>query len=89
MFLPLTAIILAGIILTAAMQGVRPSLFNMLVETQIAGVGLFLVYFRRFSGNCANYLAGRISGGGGGTPKPAKAKTPPPKKEKIRKKKGK
>ena len=42
MFLPLAAIILAGIILTAALRGIRPSLLDMMIETQLVeGVGLF------------------------------------------------
>lgn len=92
MFLPLAAVILAGVILTAAFKGIRPSLLNMLVETQVGGVALlwyvmgglalFAIIFSLFAS---------LGGGGPTTVKPKKEakKEKKPKKEKVKKKKGK
>ena len=95
MFLPLTAIIMAGIILVAAMQGVRPSLLNMLVETQIAGVAMFWLILGGLALFAVIFSLFASLGGGTGTAKPKKEKVKKakkvkkPKKEKVKKKKGK
>ena len=88
MFLPLAAIILAGIILTAAMRGIRPSLLDMMIETQLVeGVGLFWFILGGLAIIAVLFCLFASVGGGGGTSKPAKAKTKKPKKEKVKKKK--
>ncbi len=74
MFLPLAAIILAGIILTAAMQGVRPSLLNAIIETQIAGLGLFWYILGGLAVFSVIFCLFASLGGGGGTPKSPKVK---------------
>ena len=88
MFLPLAAIIIVGIILTAAIQGVNPSLLKMLTKTEIAGVGLFwyilgglAVFAILFS------LFASVGGGGGGAAKTRKTKTKKEKKPKAKKEK--
>ena len=82
MFLPLAAIILGGIILTAAMRGIRPSLLDMLIETQIAGAGLFWYILGGLAVIVVLFCLFASVGGGGGTAKPAKAKTKKAKKKK-------
>ncbi|MBL7214337.1 MAG: hypothetical protein ISS71_01530 [Phycisphaerae bacterium] len=89
MFLPLTAIILAGIILTAAMRDIRPSLLNMMVERQIAGVGLFWYILGGLAVLAVLFSLFASVGGGSGAAKTKKEKTKKPKKEKRKKKKGK
>ena len=87
MFLPLAAIILAGIILTAALRGIRPSLLDMMIEKQIAGAGLFWYVLGGLAVIAVLFCLFASLGGGGGTSKPARAKTKAPKKEKVKKKK--
>jgi len=94
MFLPLTAIILAGIILTAAMRGIRPSLLDMMIETQLVeGVGLFWFILGGLAVIAILFCLFASFGGGSGTKpakvKEAKTKKEKPKKEKVKKKKGK
>lgn len=43
MFLPLLALILAGIVVTSANQGVRPAILNPLMETRIADINLIWI----------------------------------------------
>ncbi len=91
MFLPLAAIILLGIIITAVMQDVRPSLLNMLIEKQIIeGVGLFWVILGALAVIAVLFCLFASLGGGSGKPKAAKvkkAKKEKPKKKKKEKKK--
>jgi hypothetical protein len=95
MFLPLTAVILAAIILTAAFKGIRPSLLNMLVETQIAGVGLFWYVLGGLALFAVIFSLAASLGGGSSEAKPKKEKVKKekarkekkPKKEKVKKKK--
>jgi hypothetical protein len=82
MFLPLTAIVLVGIILTAAMRGIRPSLLNLLIETKIAELGLFWYILGGLAVIAVVISLAASLGGGGGSPKPAKVKAEKPKKEK-------
>lgn len=100
MFLPLAAIILAGIILTAAMQDIRPSLLDMLVETKIAGAGLFWYILGGLAFFSIIFSLFASVGGGSSAAKPKKEKAKKekkakgkkekkPKKEKASKKKGK
>lgn len=89
MFLPLTAVILAGIILSAAMRGIHPSILNPLVKTQIAGLGLFWYILGALALVAVILSLAAALGGGSETPKPAKVKAEKPKKEKPVKKKGK
>ena len=84
MFLPLAAIILAGIILTAAMREIRPSLLNMMVQKQIAGVGLFWYVLGGLAILAICFSLFASMGGGSGEAKPKKVKV---KKEKIPKEK--
>ncbi|MHC4927039.1 MAG: helix-turn-helix domain-containing protein [Planctomycetota bacterium] len=99
MFLPLTAIIIVGIILTGAMRGITPSLMKTLTETKIADVGLFW-YVLGGLGIFAVLFSLFASLGGGSSAgtktkktkakkekKPKKAKAPKAKKEKKPKKK--
>ena len=95
MFLPLAAIILVGIIMTAVVRGVHPSLLKMLTEKEIAGVGLFW-YVLGGMGVFAILFSLFASLGGGETntrtkkekqPKAKKEKKPKAKKEKKPKKK--
>jgi beta-lactamase regulating signal transducer with metallopeptidase domain len=87
MFLPMLALILAAIVLTAAIQDVMPSLIQPLIKMQIAdavsliwvivgGLVVLLLLILMFSA---------MSGGGGGGTKAKKEKAP--KKEKKAKKK--
>ncbi len=92
MFLPLAAIILVGIILTGAMQGINPSLMKVLTEKEIGQVGLFwyvlggLAIFAVLFSLFASVGGG--TGGGTGRAKAAKkTKKPKAKKEKKPKKK--
>ncbi len=97
MFLPLAAIILVGIILTAALKGVTPSLLKMLTETEIAGVGLFWYILGGMAVFAILFSLFASVGGGGGEaktrtkkekkPKAKKEKKPKAKKEKKAKKK--
>lgn len=93
MFLPLAAVILAGIVLTAAFRGIRPSLLNLLVETQIAGVALFWYIMGGLALFAVIFsLVGTAGGGSATKPKKVKAKKEKkpkekkPKKEKKKKK---
>jgi hypothetical protein len=43
MFLPMLALILAGIVMTSAIQGVKPSLLTPLMETRIADINLIWI----------------------------------------------
>lgn len=93
MFLPLAAVILAGIILTAAFKGIRPSLLDMLVKTEIAGIGLFWYVLGGLAFFAVIFsLFASVGGGGSAAAKPKKEKAQKekkPKKEKVKKKKGK
>ncbi len=89
MFLPLTAIILAGIILTAAMQGVRPSLLNAMIETQIAGLGLFWYILGGLALFSVVFCLFASLGGDSGAPKSPRAKKAKKEKPVRKKKKGK
>lgn len=95
MFLPLAAVILAAIILTAAFKGIRPSLLNVLVETQIAGVGLFWYILGGLALFAVIFSLAASLGGGSSEARPKKEKVKKekarkekkPKKEKVKKKK--
>lgn len=85
MFLPLAAIILAGIILTAAMREIRPSLLNMMVQKQIAGVGLFWYVLGGLAILAICFSLFASMGGGSGEAKPKKVKVKKEKKPKEKK----
>jgi len=84
MFLPMLALILAAVVLTAAIQNVVPSLMEPLVITEIAGVSLIWIVVSGLAALLLLILAVATLTGGGGT-KTKKAKKP--KKAKPAKKK--
>ncbi len=84
MFLPMLALILAAVVLTAAIQNVVPSLMEPLVITEIAGVSLIWIVVSGLAALLLLILAVAALTGGGGT-KTKKAKKP--KKAKPAKKK--
>ncbi len=86
MFLPLAAVIIAGIILTAAMRDIRPSLLDMLVETKIAGAGLFWYILGALALFAVIFSLFASAGGGSSAAKPKKEKAQKAKKEKKPKK---
>lgn len=86
MFLPLAAIIMAGIIMTAAVQGVNPSLMKMLTD-EIAGVGLFWYILGGMAVFAILFSLFASLGGGGGATKTKKTKTKKEKKPKAKKEK--
>lgn len=84
MFLPMISLILAAIVLTAAIQDVVPSLLKILVETEVAGIGLIWIIVAGVSVLLLLVLAvSAVSGGSGGA---KKTKTAKAKKEKKPKK---
>jgi hypothetical protein len=89
MFLPMLALILASVVLTAAIQNVMPSLIQPLIKTEVMGISLIWAVV----GGMAVLLLlilmfSALSGGGGGT-KVKKEKAPKKVKEKKAKKKSK
>lgn len=87
MFLPLLGMILAAIVLTAAIQGVTPSLVKTLVETEVAGFSLIWAVVAGLAVVLLILLAASAVGGGaGGGAKTKGAKSKKAKKEKKAKK---
>lgn len=89
MMLPVLGLILLAIVLTAAAQGVVPSIVKVIIDTQIAGsVGLIWAIVGGLTLLMLLILAfTAVSGGGGGTKtQTKKEKQPKPKKEKKAKK---
>jgi predicted PurR-regulated permease PerM len=74
MFLPMLALILAAIVLTAAIQNVVPALMKPLVVTEVAGVSLIWVIVGGLTLLLLLILAFSAIGGGGGGAKTKKTK---------------
>ena len=77
MFLPMLALILAAIVLTAAIQNVVPALMKPLVVTEVAGVSLIWIIVGGLTLLLLLILAFSAVGGGGG------AKTKKTKKQRL------
>jgi len=84
MFLPLTAVIVAGIILTAATRGIRPSLLNLMIQTEYFGAALFWYILGGLALFAVIFSLFASVGGGSGQAKAKKVKV---KKEKKKKRK--
>ena len=88
MFLPMLALILAAIVLTAAIQNVVPALTKPLVVTEVAGVSLIWVVVGGLTALLLLILMfSALTGGGGGTKTKKAKKEKKPKKAKPAKKK--
>jgi hypothetical protein len=89
MFLPLLALILAGIVMTSAIQGVAPAILKPLMETRIADINLIWIIAAVAIGLLLLILLFAAMMGGGGTaraPKTKKEKAPKAEKPKKKRK---
>lgn len=86
MFLPMLALILAAIVLTAAIQNIMPALIQPIIKNEVMGISMIWVIVGGITVLLLLILMfSALSGGGGGVPKAKKEKAP--KKEKTPKKK--
>jgi len=74
MFLPMLALVLAAIVLTAAIQNVVPALMQPLVVTEIAGISLIWIVVGGLTALMLLILAFSALAGGGGSTKIKKTK---------------
>lgn len=91
MFFIMVVLIIAGIVMTAAIQGVRPSLVTMLIETEVAGLGMFWIVFGAAAVLAIlfclfGFVGSGDSSGSTGRVKVKKEKKAKPQKEKKKKK---